>query len=207
MIRLKKKPTLKLKHRPKVWKGAGKNSVPPRQLPPGQQRKPKNMGFELSLQTLSRIEKLSAQGMNKEQICYALDISKATLERRAKEVLPEDLCDELELEPGTLWQEAIEAYIKKGRAKGIALITNTHFEQATKPNGIADRIFWLKNNAAYSDSVRTEVTGKDGADLVPRSVEYTDEQRAIKIASLVAAVEHRVKQEKGTKIKIKRKGN
>ena len=81
---------------------------------------------------LEQVERLAAQGMTMEQIAYSLGIGESTLyAKKAKN------------------KEIAEA-IKKGKAKGIAKITNALFENASKGN-LGAQCFFLKNQAGWTD--------------------------------------------------------
>lgn len=80
----------------------------------------------------AQVEALAAQGLTEEQIADALGISQQTLILRKKE-----------------YSEFAEA-IKKGKAKGIAAISNALFQKA-KGGDTTAMIFYLKARAQWSD--------------------------------------------------------
>lgn len=181
-LALKLKIKLHLKHRRPVWSGYGTHSLPPRKG-----RKPKNDKFLINEKILGIMEKLSGRGLNKQQIAHNLDISIDTLQNRCKD--------------DPVVEAAVSAAIKKGRDKGIGLVVNTLFTQALNPRAVADRIFWLKNMAGFKDAYSSEVTGKDGGPIettVKR--EYNDQERAARLASILAGVEKRAG---ASKLKLK----
>jgi hypothetical protein len=176
---------------PRKWVGSGKDAIPPRKG-----RKPRTEKWEVTDEVLERIATLATRGLSKEQICYALDISPDTLERRSKE----------NVETGA----AVADAIKRGRAKGIAVIVNKSFEFAQDPKNVADRLFWLKNQAGWRDAQSHEHSGPEGKPIeTVVKKEYTDDERAIKLASLIAQAEFRrqSKRSGGNKLKITSKGN
>ncbi len=81
---------------------------------------------------LAQVERLAAQGLTQQQIADALGISRATVQRRIKA------------------DAAFDAAVKKGAAKGIALVANKLFE-AAKEGNIAAAIFFLKARAGWRD--------------------------------------------------------
>lgn len=94
---------------------------------------------------IEQVEKLASQGLTLEQIAHVLGISYDTLNRRSKEL-----------------SEFSEA-IKRGKAKGIAQITNKLHEKALEGDNTA-MIFYLKNRDPenWQDVQKREHTGKDG---------------------------------------------
>lgn len=82
--------------------------------------------FEITPENTKQAETLAAQGLTLEQIAYTLGICYQTLNEKRKE-FPE-------------FSEAI----KRGKAKGIAKITNKLFEKASEGDNTA-MIFYLKN--------------------------------------------------------------
>jgi hypothetical protein len=183
-----------------VWIGSGKKSIPPR--PEG--RKLPNWRFEVTEEVLDKIEQLSVRVRNRDQLAYLLDTSPSTLyERRGKEPCPKEIALKYHLDPDSnpLLGDAIEAAIKKGRSKGITAVENVHFEMALRKDTYAtgERIFFLKNHAGYRDAQSLEHSGVDGGPIKSETTvkrEYTDEQRAIRLASILAAAEQRAKQSK-----------
>lgn len=95
-----------------------------------------------------RVEELAARGMTYNQIADALGICTKTLMRHRRKT-PD-----------------IEEMIKRGRAKGIAQVSDALFRQALSGN-VTAQIFWLKINAGWKETTVVENVGKDGAPLIP----------------------------------------
>ncbi|MGY8962539.1 MAG: helix-turn-helix domain-containing protein [Rhodospirillales bacterium] len=92
-----------------------------------------------------KVEALAAQGLTVEQIAGTLGMSRSTLyERMGSE------------------SDVLDA-IKRGRAKGVATVSNALFQSAKGGNTTA-QIFYLKNRspADWADRKAIEHTGKDG---------------------------------------------
>lgn len=87
-----------------------------------------------------KVEALAAQGLTEEQIAHAMGISQDTLARRKAEYAD--------------FREAI----KKGKAKGIAQISNALFIKAKNGDTTA-QIFFLKARAGWSDKPRDDGEG------------------------------------------------
>lgn len=85
-----------------------------------------------------KVEELASHGLTFGQIADALGICMATLERRRKE------------------SAEIEEAVKRGKAQGIAKVTNALFDQALSGNTAA-AIFFLKNQAGWRDKIDLEV--------------------------------------------------
>lgn len=184
---------LNLKYRPATaktpaqWTGASTEAIPPRP-----RRKPRNDKFQFTEEHIAYIEELSERHLSIEQMAYMLDISPDTWQNRCKEN-PEVA-------------SAVSAAVKRGRAKAVAAVTNVLYETALNPKATVDRIFWLKNNGGYADTTRTEMTGAGGKDLIPKR-EFSDEDRAIRLMSLLAMAEQRKKSGLNNKKKDSTSGN
>lgn len=100
---------------------------------------------------LNKVESLAAQGLSHGQIADALGIGVRTLETRKAESA-----------------EFAEA-IKRGRAKGVAVVTNKLFEQCKEGNTTAI-IFFLKARAGWSDKVVVDNISSDGS-MAPKMKE------------------------------------
>ena len=109
-------------------------------------RKPK---LNINAETLKRIESLAAQGLTEEQVYLSLGISHDTFYRMKKQ--------------NAEFSEAL----KKGKAKGIAVVTNALFQKAKEGN-IPAMIFFLKNRDRESWSDNPEAKSKD--DILPITV-------------------------------------
>ena len=92
---------------------------------------------------LKQVESLAANGLTQEQIAAALGISESTLHQRKR-----DCAD-------------FAAAIKRGKAKGIALVTNKLME-SIKGGNMTGMIFFLKTQAGWKETNVQEVTGIDG---------------------------------------------
>ena len=95
---------------------------------------------------LKQVESLAANGLTQEQIASALGISERTLRSRKGEIA--DFANA----------------IKRGKAKGIALVTNKLME-SIKGGNMTGMIFFLKTQAGWKETNVQEHTGKDGTAL------------------------------------------
>jgi transcriptional regulator with XRE-family HTH domain len=95
---------------------------------------------------LKQVESLAANGLTDEQIASALGISRTTLANRKRE------------------NEQFVQAIKRGKAKGIALVTNKLME-SIKGGNMTGMIFFLKTQAGWKETNVQEHTGKDGTAL------------------------------------------
>ena len=102
---------------------------------------------------LKQVESLAANGLTQEQIASALGISRTTLSNRKRE------------------NEQFVQAIKRGKAKGIALVTNKLME-SIKGGNMTGMIFFLKTQAGWKETNVQEHTGANGADL-PKNNEIT----------------------------------
>ena len=108
---------------------------------------------------LKQVESLAANGLTQEQIACALGISESTLTKRKKE--------------NTDFTDAI----KRGKAKGIALVTNKLME-SIKGGNMTGMIFFLKTQAGWKETNLHEVTGANGEAIqhaVSIKIEFDDE--------------------------------
>jgi len=92
---------------------------------------------------LKQVESLAANGLTQEQIAAALGISETTLHQRKR-----DSAD-------------FAAAIKRGKAKGIALVTNKLME-SIKGGNMTGMIFFLKTQAGWRETSVQEITGANG---------------------------------------------
>ena len=97
---------------------------------------------------LKQVESLAANGLTQEQIACALGIRESTLTKRKKE--------------NTDFTDAI----KRGKAKGIALVTNKLME-SIKGGNMTGMIFFLKTQAGWKETNVQEHTGANGTALQP----------------------------------------
>ncbi|MCX8696552.1 winged helix-turn-helix transcriptional regulator [Gilliamella sp. B2828] len=82
---------------------------------------------------LQQVEKLAANGLTQQQIADSLGISVSTIESRLRE------------------SEEFKDAIKKGKAKGIAIIANQLFEKA-QSGDTTSIIFYLKTQGGWKES-------------------------------------------------------
>ena len=101
--------------------------------------------FEITEEVLEKVERYAAQGLSQEQIGLMIGCSKKTVERRKKD------------------NDAFDAAIKRGQARGISQVTNVLFEKALEGDNTA-MIFFLKNRdrVNWADQQQIEVTAKKG---------------------------------------------
>ena len=92
---------------------------------------------------LKQVESLAANGLTDEQIASALGISRTTLANRKRE------------------NEQFVQAIKRGKAKGIALVTNKLME-SIKGGNMTGMIFFLKTQAGWKETNVQEHTGANG---------------------------------------------
>lgn len=104
--------------------------------------------FEFTEELLKKIESLAAQGLTQEQIAHVIDLHPNTLSSKKKEV-----------------PELAEA-IKKGRAKGVATITNSLFTKAKSGDNVS-MIFFLKNRDPENWKDRVDQTMNINATISP----------------------------------------
>ncbi|MFC1079591.1 antitoxin Xre-like helix-turn-helix domain-containing protein [Pasteurella multocida] len=100
---------------------------------------------------LDTVEKLSANGLTQQQIADALGISERTLRNRKSNSA--DFADA----------------IKRGKAKGIAFVTNKLMEQIKSGNTTA-MIFFLKSQAGWKEKQEIDLTNSDNS-LRPTIIE------------------------------------
>ena len=88
---------------------------------------PKKAGRKRIEIDLEQVENLASRGLGNSQIARALGVSWNTIDRNRKR------------------SEDFEESIKKGKARGLAQVTNALFESATEKNSVVAQIFYLKN--------------------------------------------------------------
>ena len=91
------------------------------------QKLPKKSGRKRIKIDLEQVENLASRGLGNSQIARALGVSWNTIDRNRKR------------------SEDFEESIKKGKARGLAQVTNALFESATEKNSVVAQIFYLKN--------------------------------------------------------------
>jgi hypothetical protein len=101
-------------------------------------KKPKKPGRKKIIVDPVTVEQLAAQGLGTVQIARAMGISWDTLDRNKRQ------------------KAEIADAIKKGKAKGLAKVTNSLFKSANSGN-VTAQIFYLKNQDADTWSDRQEV--------------------------------------------------
>lgn len=114
---------------------------------------------------LKQVESLAANGLTQEQIAAALGISESTLTKRKKE--------------NTDFTDAI----KRGKAKGIALVTNKLME-SIKGGNMTAMIFFLKTQAGWKETNVQEHTGANGKDLIPSAKQMTTDELKAELEAL-----------------------
>ena len=92
-----------------------------------EQKLPKKVGRKRIELDLEQVENLAARGLGTSQIARALGVSWNTIDRNRKR------------------SEDFEESIKRGKARGLAQVTNALFESATEKNSVVAQIFYLKN--------------------------------------------------------------
>jgi len=114
---------------------------------------------------LAKVESLAANGLTQEQIASALGISESTLTKRKKE--------------NTDFADAI----KRGKAKGIALVTNKLME-SIKGGNMTGMIFFLKTQAGWRETQHIDHTSSDGT-MSPKSAKaMTNEEIEAELEAL-----------------------
>ena len=103
------------------------------------EKKPKKSGRKPIFIDLDKVEQLAARGLGPTQIARALGISWDTLDRNRKR------------------NAEFEETLKRGRAKGLAQVTNSLFKSATESGNVTAQIFYLKNQDPSTWSDRNEV--------------------------------------------------
>jgi hypothetical protein len=108
--------------------------------------------YEITDQIIRQVESLAAQGLSQEQIALSLGWSADTVGRRKKDTA--DFADAL----------------KRGKAKGIATITNKLFEQA-KSGNLGAIIYYLKcqGGEVWNEKNRLDVSNSDGS-MAPKGL-------------------------------------
>lgn len=107
---------------------------------------------------LAKVEAMAANGLTQQQIADSLGISVSTLYGRKRE------------------NEEFEEAIKRGKAKGIAVVTNELMEQI-KSGNVTAMIFFLKSRAGWKEKSELDLTNSDGSFSQPRSLKdlFADE--------------------------------
>ena len=100
---------------------------------------------------LKQVEALAARGLTQQQIADSLGISESTLYTNKRENVD--------------FAEAI----KRGKAKGIATVTNKLFAKIEEGN-LTATIFYLKTQAGWKETSVNEITNPDGS-LTPTRIE------------------------------------
>jgi len=96
--------------------------------------------FEITEAIMKKAEDYAAKGLTIDQIAAVLGISDATIYERQQEY--PDFYDAL----------------KRGRATGIANVTNALYEKATVDKDLGAQVFYLKNRAGWRDRHEVETT-------------------------------------------------
>jgi len=115
---------------------------------------------------LAKVESLAANGLTQEQIAAALGISERTLRSRKGEIA--DFADA----------------IKRGKAKGIALVTNKLME-SIKGGNMTGMIFFLKTQAGWKETQVIDNKSSDGSMSPAKPAkDLTDEELAAELEKL-----------------------
>ena len=96
--------------------------------------------FEITDDIMKKAEDYAAKGLTIDQIASVLGFSDATIYERQQEY--PDFYDAL----------------KRGRATGIANVTNALYEKATVDKDLGAQVFYLKNRAGWRDRHEVETT-------------------------------------------------
>lgn len=110
---------------------------------------------------IKKIEQLASRGLTNEQIYNYLGLSKDTFYQRMVE------------------NPEIRATLEKGRAKGIANISNALFNQASNGNTTA-MIFYLKCKAGWKETIISEVSDPNGVPVAAVTLITSDPVEAAK---------------------------
>ena len=92
-----------------------------------EQKSLKKVGRKRIELDLEQVENLAARGLGTSQIARAMGVSWNTIDRNRKR------------------SEDFEESIKRGKARGLAQVTNALFESATEKNSVVAQIFYLKD--------------------------------------------------------------
>lgn len=107
-------------------------------------------------ESLEEVENLASQGLTEAQIADALGIHRVTLIERKKDY--SDFADA----------------IKRGKARGIATVTNSLMQQIMEGNTAA-AIFYLKARAGWSDKPEEKETTADKARAIVDAIRAIDD--------------------------------
>lgn len=97
---------------------------------------------------LDQVETLAARGLGTSQIARAMGVSWDTIDRNRKR------------------SADFEGALKRGKARGLAQVTNALFESATEKNSVVAQIFYLKN--------QDPTIWKDRQEVVNASINLND---------------------------------
>ena len=78
----------------------------------------------------------------------------------------DDIAAHLEIDPKTL-RKHFRRELDRGTVEANAKVAQSLFNMATQGNNVAAAIFWMKARAGWREKHDLEVSGKDGAPLVP----------------------------------------
>ena len=92
-----------------------------------EQKLPKKVGRKRIELDLEQVENLASRGLGTSQIARAMGVSWDTIDRNRKR------------------SAEFEDALKRGKARGLAQVTNALFESATEKNSVVAQIFYLKN--------------------------------------------------------------
>ena len=103
------------------------------------QARKQHQRLKLTKEVLQAAEDAAARGLSDTQVAEVLGISRATLSRRKRD------------------DEAFEAAIKKGKARGIQEVSNMLFETALQ-GSVPAMIFYLKARAGWTDKHKEPIS-------------------------------------------------
>ena len=101
---------------------------------------------------LAKVEVMAANGLTQQQIADSLGISVSTRYGRKRE------------------SEEFEEAIKRGKAKGVAVVTNELMKQVKRGN-VTAMIFFLKARAGWKEKNEVDLTNSDGSFAQPRKLQ------------------------------------
>lgn len=117
--------------------------------PPGEKKKVGRKPIPIDT---AQVEKLSSQGLTKAQVAAVIGLGESQWYERENQN-----------------PEIAEAY-KRGKARGVLMISNALFDAARSGNTTA-QIFFLKAQGGWRENIRLEHTGAEGG---PIKQEVTD---------------------------------
>lgn len=114
--------------------------------------------FEITQEVIDLAESYASRGLNQQQIADALGISHETFNNKKNQFV-----------------EFAEA-IKRGKAKGIALVADALLKNIENAN-VTAQIFYLKVHAKWKESSVLELTGEDGKPIQTEQTHISAQKR------------------------------